>query len=285
MELSKLFFDLIDVKRDIYQNADLFQQRRRDPNEYEQEFLRNSDYQAVDKLADFIKDISSDVDNWERQNSKFLNYHKSLNPHTFFNSIPIDHYIGLKTGLAQIQNKVVLDVGGGTGHFLSSFFRYPHSLQYFLIDPNVRLLHDQFVRMYPSLLEIPIGHIRSYAEDLPFRNNIADLIISSSAIDHYKDYKLFINEAFRVLKPNGKLLISSHLKGAKSGATKKKFSVRAIIEKGLRLLHRLKNGVAIDDHVQEFESTAPIIEKLKAKGFTIEQDEKFKQYFYILARK
>lgn len=285
MELSKLFFDLIDVKRDIYQNAELFPQNRKPPNDYEQKFLKKSDYLDLESVADFIKDKDTNATDWEKQNTKFLNYHKSLNPHTFFNSIPIDHYIGSKTGLAKIKDQVVFDVGGGTGHFLSSFFRYPHSLQYFLIDPNVRLLHDQFIRMYPELLEIPIGHIRSYAEDLPFKNEVSDLVISSSAIDHYKDYRQFIHESYRVLKPQGKLLISSHLKGAKSSARNSKFSIRSTIEKGVRILHRLKNGVAVDDHVEEFESTDPIINELISEGFTIEQNEKFKQYFYILARK
>lgn len=284
MELSKLFFEFIDVKRDIYEDAQLFAQNRRAPEAYQNDLFRNTEYQNVDNVADFIVDDISDQLLWKKQNDKFLKYHKSLNPHTFFNSIPIDHYIGLKTSLAHIKDQVVIDVGGGTGHFLSSFFRYPHSLQYFLVDPNVRLLHDQFIRMYPELLEIPIGHIKSYAEDLPFKDSIADLIISSSAIDHYKDYSLFIKEAYRCLKPGGKLLISSHLKGAKSSSSSS-FSITTLLEKSTRLIHRFKNRVALDDHVQEFRSTDLIKTELLEAGFSVSQEEKFKQYFFLLGRK
>lgn len=281
MELSKLFFELIDVKRDIYQNASLYSQNRKTPEEYQKEFFKHATFQNQDNVADFIANENAETTLWKKQNEKFLKYHKSLNPHTFFNSIPIDHYIGLQTGLAEVKDQVVIDVGGGTGHFLSSFFRYPHSLQYFLVDPNVRLLHDQFVRMYPELLEIPIGHIRSYAENLPFKDGVADLIISSSAIDHYKDYTQFIKESYRCLKPGGKILISSHLEGA-SSASSSSFTITSILEKSTRLIHRLKNRVALDDHVEEFSSTDPIKKELLEVGFSVSHEEKFKQYFYLV---
>ncbi len=284
MNLSNLFFDMIDVKRDIYQNATLFTQHRLSPEEYQNIYFNRSDYQNIDNVADFIKSKRIEKNDWEAQNQKFIRYHQSLNPHTFFNSIPIDHYIGQKTKLAFVQNQIVIDIGGGTGHFLSSFFRYPQSLKYFLVDPNVRLLHDQFVRMYPELLEIPIAHIRAYAEDLPFKNDLADLIVSSSAIDHYSDYKLFLKESYRCLKRGGSLLISSHLAGAKSNDSSN-FGIIGFIEKAARGLHRLKNQVSLNDHVKEFPSTEELIYELNKIGYQIQEQEVFKQYFYIVARK
>jgi len=252
MDLSRLYFDLIDVPRNIYQKATLYKQNRIAPKEYHTQFLNNDDYIVEENVADFISQKEEKNKLWLDKNEKFLKFHQALNPHTFFNSIPIDHYIGLKTGLASMKGKLVLDVGGGTGHFLSSFFRYPHEIQYFLLDPNVRLLHDQFVRMYPELLEIPIGHLRCYAESIPFKDGIVDLIVSSSAIDHYKDYNLFIEESFRCLKPDGFILISSHLEGARS--TKRKGS-KGLFENLARLSHRIKNRVSLDDHTKEFNSS------------------------------
>ncbi len=282
MDLSKLYFDWIDAPRNIYQNATLFNQNRIPPSEYENKYLNSSDFIVSENVADFIAKKDEENTLWSDKNEKFLQFHKALHPHTFFNSIPIDHYIGLKTQLSSIKDKVVLDIGGGTGHFLSSFFRFPHQLQYFLLDPNVRLLHDQFVRMYPELLEIPIGHVRCYAEAIPFKDEIADLIISSSAIDHYKDYKVFITESYRCLKKNGLILISSHLEGAKS---KSKKGSKGLLENMARLTHRIKNRVSLDDHTKEFRSTDEIKESLLSQGFKIEQEELFKQYFYILAKK
>jgi len=282
MDLSKLYFDLIDAPRNIYQKATLYKQNRIPPKQYQEKFLNNHDFIVEENVADFISHKEEKNQLWLEKNKKFLKFHQALHPHTFFNSIPIDHYIGLKTELASLQDKVVLDVGGGTGHFLSSFFRFPHKISYFLLDPNVRLLHDQFVRMYPELLEIPIGHLRCYAEEIPFKDGLADLVISSSAIDHYKDYKIFINESYRCLKEEGLLLISSHLEGARSTARK---SSKGFLENIARLSHRIKNRVSLDDHTKEFKSTAEIKEALVAAGFKIEQEELFKQYFYLLARK
>lgn len=282
MDLSKLYYDLIDAPRNIYQNATLYKQNRITPKAYQSDYLKNTDFIESENIADYLFKDEEQNQLWINKNKKFLKFHTALNPHTFYNSIPIDHYIGLKTNLASIQDKVVLDVGGGTGHFLSSFFRYPHKIQYFLLDPNIRLLHDQFVRMYPELLEIPIGHIRCYAEEIPFKNDIADLIISSSAIDHYKDYKVFISESYRCLKKGGQLLISSHLEGARSNNKKRS---KGLFENLARLSHRIKNRVSLDDHTKEFNSTIEIKEELIKAGFIIEQEELFKQYFYVLAKK
>jgi len=282
MDLSKLYFDLIDTPRNIYQNATLYKQNRIHPNQYQEEYLNNNDFIISEKVADFISQGEEKNKLWLEKNEKFLKFHKSLQAHTFINSIPIDHYIGLKTKLSSIEDKVVLDVGGGTGHFLSSFFRFPHKIKYFLLDPNVRLLHDQFIRMYPELLEIPIGHLRCYAESIPFKDRVADLIVSSSAIDHYKDYKVFIEESYRCLKEDGLILISSHLEGARSSAKK---GSKGLIENIARLGHRIKNRVSLDDHTKEFRSTKEIKDVLLASGFKIEQEELFKQYFYLLARK
>lgn len=282
MNLGKLYFELIDNPRNIYQNATLYTQNRIPPKVYQAEYLKYTDFVINEDVADFIAKEDKENKLWAHKNKKFLKFHRSLNPHTFFNSIPIDHYIGIQSQLSFIEDKVVLDVGGGTGHFLSSFFRYPHKIKYFLLDPNVRLLHDQFIRMYPELLEIPIGHIRCYAEEIPFRDQVVDMIVSSSAIDHYRDYKAFISESYRCLKPGGKILISSHLEGARSGG---KMASSGLLENLARLLHRVKNRVSLDDHTIEFNSTEEIKETLKENGFNIEQEELFKQYFYLVAKK
>lgn len=282
MDLSKLYFDLIDNPRNIYQNARLFKQNRISPKEYKDLLLNDRRYEEIASIADFISYGEEKDKLWVDKNNKFLKFHQALTPHTFFNSIPIDHYIGEQTKLAFIKEKIVLDVGGGTGHFLSSFFRFPHQIKYFLLDPNVRLLHDQFIRMYPELLEIPMGHIRCYAESIPFKDSTADLIISSSAIDHYKNYKDFIAESYRCLKKDGQILISSHLEGARSGNRKRS---KGVFENLARLSHRFRNRVSLDDHTKEFRSTEEIKNALLEAGFKLDQEEVFKQYFYLLASK
>lgn len=281
MSLEEMFFDWIDKPRAIYEAAELHPQLRKKPQEYLKLLHPDLEYKIIDEVLDCLVSTQELSNDWKEQNEKFLRYHRSLTPHTFFNSIPIDHYIGLKTTLAFSKGIKVADIGGGTGHFLSSFFRFPHEIEYFLVDPNVRELHDQFVRMYPELLEIPMGHIKANAEDLPFADETMDLVISSSAIDHYDDFKKFISESYRILKPQGQILISSHLKKS----VRKKSKSGSFLETVLRLIHRIKNRVAMDDHTLEFESMLPLEDSLKEKGFKLEQAEIFKNYFYIVAKK
>ncbi len=258
----------------------MFSQNRRPVSEFTH-LLNNTDYQIIDGVVDFISNESVES-HWEKQNEKFLNYDRSLTPFTFLNSIPIDRYIAEKSGLHKLKDAVVLDVGGGTGHFRCSFFMYPEEISYYLLDPNIRLLHDQFIRMYPALLDLPIGHIRCFAEKLPFKDSMADLIVSSSAIDHYVDYKKFIAESIRCLKPGGKILISSHLKNATSASSS---IFNGFTENLSRLIFRLRSRVAINDHVHEFESIDSICSALEEAGFEILQQETFKQYFFIVGKK
>ena len=288
MDKEKIFYDLIDNPRNIYENATLFKQKRRDPSSYNDILKEGLSYTEEDQILNCLSHptdphISKEKE-WKSQNSKFLNYHKSLTPHTFFNSIAIDHYIGNKTGLNDIKDAVVFDVGGGTGHFLTSFFKFPRSLEYYLIDPNVRLLHDQFIRMYPQLLDLEMGHILALGEDLPFKNEVADLVVSSSSIDHMKDHKLFIKESYRCLKSGGKFLVSSHISGAKT-KSKKSISLSGMFESIARMIHRLQNRVALNDHVLEFSSTKALETAMMDVGFLIQESEVFKNYFYVVAIK
>lgn len=45
--------------------------------------------------------------------------------------------------------------------------------------------------------------------DMPFEDNYFDVVISFETIEHIKDYQSFIKEIKRVLKPSGKLIIST----------------------------------------------------------------------------
>lgn len=289
MDKEKLFYDLIDNPRNIYENASLYKQNRKAPSNYKSILKDGLSFTEDDDILNCLPAHSSNQktssgNEWVKQNQKFLNYHKSLTPHTFFNSIAIDHYIGVKTGLDKIKDAVILDIGGGTGHFLTSFFKFPESLDYYLVDPNVRLLHDQFIRMYPRLLDLEMGHILALGEDLPFENEVGDLVVSSSSIDHMKDHKQFIKESYRCLKTGGKLLISSHLSHAKTKA-KNRVSLSGIFESVARIIHRFQNRVAVNDHVLEFSSTEKLEAVMKEVGFQIEDSEIFKNYFYIVAIK
>ncbi len=309
-KLSNLYFNLIDKQRNVYQQAQLYQQNREDVSRYinllqcietgepltlKDDLLSNTSqtksYKIIDNIADFRdQSILENDKNWSRLNKKFLNYHKSLTSYALMRNLPLTHYVSSQTKLAHVKGKVIVDVGAGTGQSQCSFFRYPEDNTYFLVDPNIRLLHDQFIRIYPQLLETKMNHILSHAEKLPFKDHSVDIVMSLASIDHFADYKAFIKEAHRILKKDGQLLIFSHLDVPLSGQilTKLKtlkFSIPVLLEIVARKLFQIANRVSVDDHTIHFHNSKPMEEAMQESGFTIFKKEEFRRYFYLLGKK
>jgi len=301
-----VFYNMIDVGRNIYELADLFPQNRHNISHFIHllkcincggNSLESSDicitcsscdtsFHVKDNIVNIISGSSS-TDRWYELNEKFLYYHKSLTPYELLNAAPFINHISYKSGIGKLMNVKVLDVGGGTGHTLCSFFHFPETIDYYLIDPNIRLLHDQFVRVYPKLLEFKISHFRGHAEKLPFQNQSFDLVISLSSIDHYKDYHKFISEAFEVLKPGGILFIASHLdkKSTREKSLANKLFTRSLPEKIVRYLYALRHKSLKDTHTFHFENSEPIINAMKESKFNIIQNSAFLRFFFIVGKK
>ena len=298
------YYNLIDKERNIYELAELYPQNRKEVCTYiellqdpktgaalkleQNKLLGNRTYLIVDNVPDFT-DTGSSSAKWKKLNAQFLNYHKSLSVYTAVNSAPINNYLSLKTGVGLMKDVKVLDVGGGTGHTHCTFFQYPETIDYYLLDPNLRLLHDQFVRLYPKLSYLNMGHILANAEYLPIKANSFDIVLNISAVDHFNDYKKFISEAYRVLKPGGTFLISSHLDIPESKEDTTKISSKlfssSLWERVARFLYYKKYAVGNDDHTLHLENEKPIGDALLSVGFSITKQEVFKRHFYFVAIK
>ena len=309
-KLSQLFFNLIDKQRNVYESATLYKQNRRRVSDYVEDLqciktgealkikgneLTNTSqtqsYAINDDVADFRDTTILENDkNWSRLNKKFLNYHKSLTSYALIRNLPLSHYVSAQTELAHVKGKTIVDVGAGTGQSQCSFFRYPEENTYFLVDPNVRLLHDQFIRIYPQLLETKMNHILSHAEKMPFKDNSVDIVMSLASIDHFADYKAFIKEAHRILKKDGQLLIFSHLDVPLGGRilTKLKtlkLSLPVILEVIARKIFQISKRVSVDDHTLHFHNSKPMEKAMEETGFKILKKEEFMRYFYLLGKK
>jgi ubiquinone/menaquinone biosynthesis C-methylase UbiE len=301
-----LQLELLKKERSIYEPAVLYPQQRKDPKELLEILaspeIKNGElklfegyfectgtgkkFPVTDRVVNFIETPEENKNmHWEKLNKQFLNYHKSLSPYTLLNSTPLLNYISARSKIGFMKNITALDVGGGTGHTLCSFFRYPETIHYILMDPNLRLLHDQFIRIYPRLGEIKMAHLLGFAESLPVKSESMDVVLSISSIDHFADFRKFISEAFRVLKIGGKLLISSHLDLHAGEITKNPANLVSYLEKAARFFYYRKYKVKGDDHTYHFNDTLEIENELKKNKFEITANETFLRYFYMVAEK
>jgi ubiquinone/menaquinone biosynthesis C-methylase UbiE len=111
-----------------------------------------------------------------------------------------------------------LDVGGHQGrlrHFLSP------EQGYIICDPFLNGFDDldkqpNLLKAYPFLLE-SVNFVCCDAEFLPFMSASFQTVHMRSVIDHFLSPELALNEAYRVLKNDGILIVGLFVRGGKRG--------------------------------------------------------------------
>ncbi|MCH9631815.1 MAG: 2-methoxy-6-polyprenyl-1,4-benzoquinol methylase, mitochondrial [Chlamydiae bacterium] len=132
--------------------------------------------------------------------------HASLASSGEYNKSPhflLENQTRVKNELVKLKNSLplsakdtkLLDIGCGTGfilHLAASLFDSLYG-----IDITPEMMEQVDV----SLGDIQLTNCN--AESLPFEDNYFDMATAYSFLDHVLDYRLVLEEAFRVLKPSG----------------------------------------------------------------------------------
>lgn len=110
---------------------------------------------------------------------------------------------------AKIKNnndiKVLVDIGCGKGggvSFYKNFYNFDYCIGIDLTRVNIDVAKKH---------EKEVNFFIASATNLPINDNTVDVITSVESIFYYDPMSKFAQEAFRVLKDNGKLLISADL--------------------------------------------------------------------------
>ena len=127
-----------------------------------------------------------------------------------------------------------LDVGGHQGRLRQ--FLSPGQ-KYITCDPFLNAFDDldkqpNLLRAYPFLLE-PVNFICCDAEFLPFKSAFFQTVHMRSVIDHFLSPELALNEAYRVLKVDGALIVGLFVNGGKRGKQEIKPLIKDILKGAL----------------------------------------------------
>jgi len=72
---------------------------------------------------------------------------------------------------------------------------------------NIDHLANEYCKLLPEILKANTHHIACTSEKMPFRDAYADFVYARNSLDHVCNPVQTLKEAYRILKPGGKLLI------------------------------------------------------------------------------
>jgi len=116
----------------------------------------------------------------------------------YLNSFEKGKFLSL---LPETKDKKILDVGAGTGRVSLPLVLF--GAQVTALDISEKIL--ELLKRKNKKITTVVGE----AENLPFENESFDIVTAAFLIVHLKDPKIFFDEVYRVLKPDGLFLVSN----------------------------------------------------------------------------
>jgi len=185
-----------------------------------------------------------------------------------YSKIDKDKYYNRYILLNIKKNFCILDIGCGFGFLLQKLNNTINDLSTIGVDINLYALK------YAKKI-VPKTHlIEAVADKLPFSDKKFDAIFATDLIEHLQNPSAFLKGVQRVLKDNGRLILS----------TPDRFSVYLVLGKNIieQLLFNILRilGVAKIDptHVKEF-TVYKLSSLLFSNGFVIEKCNRYKMRF------
>lgn len=125
--------------------------------------------------------------------------------------------------IKHLQPNVVLDVGCGTGELLSKFSELWPETKLVGLDLSAKMIEVAQAKDYA---QCESEFIEGSVYDLPIESETIDLLTSSISSHFYTDIEQALSEFYRVLKPNGTLVmanLTNGILGNLPGLFRKKF--------------------------------------------------------------
>jgi ubiquinone/menaquinone biosynthesis C-methylase UbiE len=185
-------------------------------NNYVEHYLKDAE------TFDYFEahDCKVTVDDWNRLHQTILSKISNFN---FKNSN--SNLSKIKNNSNKINNlkdSVIIDVGSGNGWAAKELIAYCGKfISIDISEKNLRTINsminqknniNQINQNINENQQNNFFAIQADAMNMPFADNSIDYIISSEVIEHLPNPEKFVVEMYRILKPNGKIIISTPYK-------------------------------------------------------------------------
>lgn len=108
-------------------------------------------------------------------------------------------------GLSLKNGEKIIDLGCGTGYYLFLLSNLPIKLNLTGFDNDQRAMAEAKVSFEDKNINFILGDLHK----MPFKENSFDKAVMSEVLEHVENDEQVLKETFRILKPNGVLVISA----------------------------------------------------------------------------
>jgi len=102
----------------------------------------------------------------------------------------------------------LLDVATGGGHTANAFAPFVKKVTAMDLTPEMLAAAEKFIKGNGHL---NVDFVHGDAENLPFSNEDFDIVTCRIAPHHFPNVRKFVEEVYRVLKPNGQFLLDDNV--------------------------------------------------------------------------
>lgn len=137
-------------------------------------------------------------------NDKLENDYERMVPEFHENKlIYAEHIIRYLASKLLVKDKIVLDIASGSGYgvkMLAETAKFVYG-----VDANETAVNYSKKNFSGKNIEYRVGD----GESIPLEDDSIDVVVTFETIEHIKNYKKFLDEVDRVLKPDGLLVVST----------------------------------------------------------------------------
>ena len=196
------------------------------------------------------------------QKYDLMNDAMSLGIHRIWKSAMLDW-------LAPRNNQHLLDVAGGTGDIAFKFLDRAPLSEVTVLDMTEKMLIEGKNRAEAKKFKDKLNWVCGDALNLPFKDNIFDAYTISFGIRNVTDIPKALSEAYRVLKPGGRMLVLefSQIPISKLQKLYDLYSFNAIPKMGKLIVGDSDSYKYLVESIRKFPNQEDFLDMLKNAGF------------------